>query len=207
MFHELQHRVANNMQFIASLLSLQSRRLPHGTVGKEVLKDASDRLVTLAAIHRKLHDAHRTNRRFDMLARDVLSDLLRATGCGHVVLRTHADAIALPLDTTTTLILIATEAATNSIKHAFSKARGTTLIVGLARLESGEMELRIADDGPGFPPTEADPADAGMGFKITEALVRRLHGKLFLERGPGALVRVEFPLTEAPGMLDDTSAV
>jgi two-component sensor histidine kinase len=168
MFGELQHRVANNMQFISSLLAMQGRRLPPGDVARDILRDAADRLRRFAAIHRQLHDSQAADRRFDTLAREVLSDLLQATGCGRIRLEVAADAAALPLDTLTTLILITTEAATNAIKHVFAKSRGTRLRVTLTRRAQGDFELVIADDGPGFPAGSVD-GSAPAGFPAGSA--------------------------------------
>jgi two-component sensor histidine kinase len=168
MFGELQHRVANNMQFISSLLAMQGRRLPPGDVARDILRDAADRLRRFAAIHRQLHDSQAADRRFDTLAREVLSDLLQATGCGRIRLEVAADAAALPLDTMTTLILITTEAATNAIKHVFAKSRGTRLRVTLTRRAQGDFELVIADDGPGFPAGSVD-GSAPAGFPAGSA--------------------------------------
>lgn len=190
MFRELQHRVANNMQFISSLLALQSRQLPPGDAGRIAMRDAATRLQRFGTIHRRLHDAHRAERRFDTLAHDVLLDLLVATGCEHVKLTISADPAPLPLDTLTTLILITTEAATNAVKHVFAQGRGKQLDVTLARLDDGAFDLRIADDGPGFP--EPAQTSYSLGCKIMRSLVDGLHGTMRTFSDNGAVVRVTF---------------
>jgi two-component sensor histidine kinase len=193
MFRELQHRVANNMQFVASLLILQGRRLTPGSVERLVFKESADRLVMFASVHRKLHDAQSTESRFEELAEEILHDLLKATGCAMVTLTVRSEPIKLPLDTISTLVLIATEAATNSVKHAFAPRLGTTLTVTLARIAGNYLELSIQDDGPGFPAIGANPDSTSLGLKILQALAGRLNGTLHLESRSGALVRVTFP--------------
>jgi two-component sensor histidine kinase len=191
MFRELQHRVANNMQFISSLLALQSRQLPPGDVGREAMRDAANRLHRFATIHRRLHEAHRAERRFDTLAQDVLADLLQATGCEHVKLNIQAEATVLSLDALTTLILITTEAATNAVKHVFTQGRGSHLGVTLQTRADGAFELTITDDGPGFP--EEPKRGVSLGFKIMQSLIDGLHGTMQTDSANGAMVRVVFP--------------
>jgi two-component sensor histidine kinase len=192
MFSELQHRVANNMQFIASLLALQSRQMPADADGRHALNEASDRLVQFARVHRTLHDAQLANRCFDAITTDVLTGLLRATGCQHVTLVVQATPANLPLDATTTLILIATEAATNAIKHVFSKSLGSRLTVTLCRRMNGVLELVIADDGPGFPEIPEGTIRTSLGLKIIQALAQAVSGELITQTVGGAVVRIVF---------------
>ena len=194
MFSELQHRVANNMQFIASLLSLQARRLPPGSPGRSALTDGADRLIQLSGVHRKLHDAQRAERGFEATVRDVLLDLLNATGCGGVRLTIEAAPIPLPVDNVATLILIVVEVATNAIKHVFSKSLGTTLKVCLARGQPGVAELSISDDGPGLPCDILANRGSQLGMTILQALASRLGGECHLQNRQGTVVTVVFPL-------------
>jgi two-component sensor histidine kinase len=199
MFRELQHRVANNMQFISTLLLLQARQLPAGDAGGAALNDAAGRLQRFATIHRRLHDTTQAERRFDAVALDILTDLLDATGCANVKLEVQADPAPLPLETLTTLILITTEAATNAIKHVFAESRGNRLSVRLARAAEAEYELTIADNGPGFP--EGAPAEdsKSLGVRIMRSLIRQLRGTLLTQSMDGAVVRVVFPAPASGG--------
>ena len=191
MFSELQHRVSNNMQFVASMLELQARRLPAGQIAREALRDGAARLIRLSNIHRKLHDAQRSGGSFAPIASEVLGDLLAGAGCESVTLSVQAEPIRLPLDTMTTLVLITTEAATNAIKHVFLQRLGRRLTVSLQSFVDDECELRIADDGPGFP---SEPDKRRLGMMILQSLVGRLDGKLRQETANGAILIVTFPL-------------
>jgi len=123
----------------------------------------------------------------------MLNELLQVSGCDHVVLAVRADPVALPLDTLTTLVLIAMEAATNSIKHVFSKAAGRRLDVTLRR-SGNELELAIADDGPGLPDRGSAGRPSGLGLSILESLASQIGGELYVQSGSGTVVRVVFPL-------------
>jgi two-component sensor histidine kinase len=197
MFHELQHRVANNMQFIASLLNLQGRALPSGSPGRDAMQDAAERLNRFATIHRKLHDDRLAERGFAALATDVLQELLSATACDHVTLHVTADTVTLPLNTITTLILVTTEAATNAVKHVFAPGHGNHLTVHLVRSGPDALELVVFDDGPGYPPGIEPGSNGSLGVKIMQSFVSRLQGQLTMRSKPGAEVRVLFPLPAA----------
>jgi two-component sensor histidine kinase len=199
MFSELQHRVANNMQFVAGLLTLQGRRLTPGSLERQVFKESADRLSLFASVHRKLHDAPRAQTGFADLTADILRDLLKATGCGTVELTVTADPVDLPLDMLATLVLIATEATTNSIKHVFAARQGATLKVSLSRTAKDQCELRVADDGPGFPVPGQKAESTSLGMHILHSLAARIDGTVSLESSNGAIVRVSFPVPAAIG--------
>ena len=207
MFRELQHRVANNMQFVASLLARQAARIADGDPSKGVLREGASRLVLLGGLHRKLHDLRLSASGFDVVAREILTDLLRGSGFDHVTLDIRAEPIRLPLDVLTSVMLIATEAATNSIKHVFSKGAGTRLAVTLQRAEVGEAILTIADDGPGFP-AGATAGTQGLGLIILQSLAQRLAGKLEMQTTHGAVVAITFPVPASiePEPIDAWSA-
>ncbi len=149
--------------------------------------------MLLASLHRKLHSPQRAAKGFEVVAREVLLDLFRGTGCAHLRLEVRADPIPLPADVVMTLILIATEITTNAVKHAFSQGNGTRFTVELRRVAENRAELVFTDDGPGFP--DAIEHAAGLGRKILDSLVRQLDGCIDLRSDGGAVVTVAFPLS------------
>jgi two-component sensor histidine kinase len=196
MLRELQHRIANNMQFIGSWLSLQANRVSAGDSGRRALREAASRLVLFGAVHRKLYDPRLSTRGFESIAREILTDLLRGSGAERVALEVRAATIPLPLDVTTNLMLIVTEAATNSIKHVFSKHAGSRLSVTLERIGKEEAALTIADDGPGLAPSD-DARIEGLGLKLVESLARPFHGSVRMESVSGAVLTITFPIPSA----------
>ena len=195
MFRELRHRVANMMQFVASMMMLQARRLHGDQGGRLALQEGARRLLMMAQIHRRLHDAEAVRMGFGAMARDVLGGLLQAAGCGRIRLEVNADMHELPLETVSVLVMITAEATTNAIKHVFAAGGGSALTVGLTPQEGELMALTIADDGPG-PPEEAEAdKEPSLGQTIMQSLARQIGGRMRTERNGGTTIAVTFPLS------------
>ncbi|MBN9563838.1 MAG: DUF4118 domain-containing protein [Alphaproteobacteria bacterium] len=196
MFRELRHRVANMMQFVASMMMLQARRLRADQEGKLALQEGARRLVMMAQIHRRLHDPDAVRRGFEPMAHDVLGGLLQAAGCGRVRLDIEADERELPLDTISVLVMIAAEATTNAIKHVFASGAGSTLTVRLASQEGDLLELVVRDDGPDQPIEAEAEKEPSLGQSIMQSLARQIGGRMWTERNGGTTIKVVFPESE-----------
>ncbi len=197
MFRELRHRVANMMQFVASMMMLQARRLQGDQAGKLALQEGARRLVMMAQIHRRLHDSEAVRRGFGPMAGDVLGGLLQAAGCGRIRLDIQAEPRELPLETVSMLVMIAAEATTNAIKHVFAAGGGSALTVRLTSQEGELMELTIRDDGPDQPIETEMGREPSLGQSIMQSLARQIGGRMRTERNGGTTIAVIFPLSDA----------
>ena len=193
MFTELQHRVANNMQFVSSLLSLQKREVAADPASApKALDEAAERLRTMARIHRRLYDPAASKVGFGQHLREICADLLDATGARNVVCLVEAQPADLPVDTLITLSLIAAEAITNSLKHAWPEGGPGTIRVSLERPEPGRVALSVSDNGRGLP-ADYDPAKGGsLGQRIIAGLAQQLGGEVSVAAGGGTTTRVVF---------------
>ncbi|MEJ0058592.1 MAG: histidine kinase dimerization/phosphoacceptor domain -containing protein [Terricaulis sp.] len=192
MFKEMQHRIANNMQFISALLSMQQKRFV-GTPAGDALEEASSRLRAMSRIHRQLYDPANADRAFGPLIEDLCHELLEATGAKNIVCRVDVPPIALSMDRVVALTLIVNEALTNTIKHAFPDGRAGTIRIGLERLSGNELSLVISDNGKGLPDGFDLAAAQSLGMRIFHALANQLGGVLsFVDTRPGAELRVRF---------------
>lgn len=192
LFAELQHRVANNMTFVAALLSLQKRKVAADpTAASKVFDDAVHRLEVMAKLHRKLHDPAALDKPISVYLRELGAELLEAGGAEDVILTVDADDVRLDLGKLTALALIINEVVTNSLKHAFKGRQGGTITLSLKRIETARYAMTIADDGPGLPSTR--PGKASLGLKIVQGLATQLDGQVSTPRANGAVTRIEFP--------------
>ncbi len=195
MFQELQHRVANNMQFIAALLTLQKRKVgsdPAAAVA--ALDEARVRLETISRIHRRLYDPDRISLPIGQYLQELCADLLDATGAQNIVCLVDVPPTRLDLTRLTTLSLLVVEVVTNALKHAFPQAERGTITIRLERLDAARVALTIADNGRGMP-AAFDPATSrSLGVRISQALAGQLDGVLTYGGERGTVVRVEFPV-------------
>lgn len=199
MFQELQHRVANNMQFVASVLMLQRRRAERDPAGgAQALAAAEERLAAFAGLHRRLYDpAAIANPVCDTL-RALCSDLAAASSGRPIIIDVEGPDLTLDLTRLTTLSLLTMELVTNAIKHAFPDDAGT-IIVALEASGRSRYRLAVTDDGRGLPKAAAE-ADSGrgLGFRIVQSLAKQLGGTLTYGTAPGGGTRVTLEFEVAP---------
>ncbi|CAO3438051.1 sensor histidine kinase [Azospirillum endophyticum] len=193
MFHELQHRVANNMQFVSALLDLQRRsveRSPEGAMA--ALEEAGRRLHTMARVHRRLHDP-RSGDDFGSHVEGLCQDLLAAAGAPGIVCRVAVQAAPHSPERLLALALLIVEALTNSLKHAFAGRDGGTVTVELHALPDrpGQLRLLVADDGIGLPEGFDVQHLPSLGWKIIQSLAAQLCGQLSYGRADGTGTRIE----------------
>jgi len=96
----------------------------------------------------------------------------------------------LDVDRTINVALIAGEAITNALKHAFPNKRRGTIRVGLHR-HGEDVLLSIEDNGVGLPAT---PRPGSMGMRLIEGMARSLNGTLIIEGDRRTRIAVRFPL-------------
>jgi two-component sensor histidine kinase len=191
LFRELQHRVANNLQFVASFLWLRRKSLPVGSAGAEALDAARARLDMMSRVHRRLHDPSSVDQPIGDYLRSLGDDLIQASDTPDVRLIVRADPVILSLETLMSMSLIVAELATNSLKHAFKGRKDGEISIGIT-LDGGMYAVTVADDGPGIPENVAT-TNGGLGRGILDSLARQLGGQICYERGSGARVRLIFP--------------
>ncbi|MBU0557727.1 MAG: DUF4118 domain-containing protein [Alphaproteobacteria bacterium] len=195
MFQELQHRVANNMAFVASLLHLQKRRVKADPESASVaLDEAQRRIEIMSRVHRRLYDPTSADRHVGQYFQDLCSDLIEATGSSNIVCLVDMQAIRLDIDRLMTLSLLVTELVTNSLKHAFDAGGGGTITLTLDRLDADSLALTVSDNGRGMP-ADFEPAKTkGLGTRIAQGLAGQLGGAIEMLARPaqGTGTRVVF---------------
>lgn len=198
MFEELQHRVANNMAFVASLLNMSRRRVEREpSSATAVIDEARQRIDTMARIHRRLHDPNSVDLPVQDYFRDLCADIVAMSGVKNVVCTSRAPPTTFDIRRLTTLSLFVTEVMTNSLKHAFPDGRPGRIAIGLAR-EGDEFVLSISDDGVGLPASYDERARTGMGSRIVKALAAQARGVHQIRSDGGTHVSLRFPVERPP---------
>jgi two-component sensor histidine kinase len=173
LIREVQHRVANSLQIIASVL-MQSARRVQSDEARSHLKDAHSRVMSIAAVQRYLSVSSET----DVSLSTYLKQLCESLGASMIHDRTQlsievdVDNSVVRPDHSVRLGLIVTELVINALKHAFPDHRHGKIVVTYR--SSGETwTMGVADDGVGMADHVAKP---GLGTGIVEALSAQLGG-------------------------------
>jgi len=173
LFQELQHRVANSLQIIASVL-MQSARRVSSEETKGYLRDAHSRVMSVAALQHQLAASNVG----DVELRGYLTELCESIAASMIhdrkklTLEVEADKGAATPERSVSLGLVVTELVINALKHAFPDGRGGHIVVGY-KVDGADWTLSVGDDGVGMPSGHA-PAKAGLGTSIVQALAKQL---------------------------------
>jgi two-component sensor histidine kinase len=191
LFRELQHRVANNLQFVAAVLMRRRKLLQSNPACADALESAQMRLETMSRVHRRLNDPASLKQPLQVYLQGLCEDLIKASDTPDVRLTVESPAVVLSLNALMSLSLIVAELVTNSLKHAFRGRSDGAIAVNVTR-SRGVYTLCVADDGPGLPSDFSQAKKDSLGQGIIQGLAGQLHGKLVLESGAGTVAKLAF---------------
>jgi two-component sensor histidine kinase len=156
---------------------------------REVLEEASGRVIAMAAAQRVLyttHDATRFNAR-DFLG--AICETAKQTFPAEVVIDYEADAVPLPNDAAMPLALMANELLTNAVKYVLNGQDAGPIRVRLGE-EDNSFLFYVEDNGPGIELQSVQRRSSGLS--LVQALARQLGGKFEVTRTPAARCSVRF---------------
>lgn len=190
LLQEIQHRVANSLQIIASVL-LQSARRVSSDETRLHLHDAHNRVMSVATLQKQLA----ASRQGDVELGPYFGQLCESLGAsmisdhGALSIEVNTDKSVVHADISVSLGLIVTELVINALKHAFPGGRHGKIMVDY-RSHGPNWTLSVGDNGVGMPD---DPASAtpGLGTSIVEALARQLDARVLVAKAkPGTDVSI-----------------
>ena len=193
---EIHHRVKNNLQTVASLLRLQSRRL---TVpeARAALEESVRRVSSIALVHETLSQSLGEAVSFDGIADKIIAMIGDIpAGDSAIAVRRSGTSGTLAGTVATPLALVLVELLQNAAEHAFAY-RGTELVVDLRR-EDDALHVEVLDDGAGLPEGFSLDTSVRLGLQIVRTLVvSELGGAIRMsarDDGPGTRVVLDIPL-------------
>ena len=200
---EMHHRVRNNLQTVAALLSLQLRTNEDAPWATEI-REAISRIQSIAGVHDLLSDEERLGgTTVDVIARLVAEDAHSTLIPPGLDVRFDIEPsdLMVPTGQATMLSLLINELTANAISHGFeNRAHGYVRIRAWADQNFANVE--VFNDGHGVP-DDFDPAHStGLGMRITQRLVTSdLRGTFSISsNGDGTTALIRFPLNLAdPG--------
>jgi two-component sensor histidine kinase len=196
LLREVNHRVGNSLQIIASLLHLQANSATQEGV-KAALTNAMGRVAAVAQVHRRLYTSHDVNSvLLNQYLESLLEDLRRsAEGNKMSRLTLKAEPIEIDPDRAVAIGIIVNELIMNAVKYAYPDGAGPIHVE--LKAQDDDLLLAISDDGVGLN-VKADPRSTGMGQRIVSAMAAKLEASV--ERDPahsGTRVAVRFPRVSA----------
>ncbi len=186
---EFQHRVANNLQLVVTLLRHAQRNLRNPVVAAQTLNEAEQRIGALSQLHRRLHDGNAFIYGLSPLLRELLKIAFRDLPVTYRV--DVSDEADLSIDQMTAVVFLVNEAALNAAKHVFSRGLGARFDVSLSKDTTGHLRLVVRDDGPKMAMV-IDAQTRSFGIGIMEGFARQLGGPLEVKQSEGTLLSVEF---------------
>ena len=148
---EMQHRIANSLQIIASIIMLKARTVQSPETRLH-LEDAHKRVMSVAAVQQHLQVSGRgelievatyLSKLCATLAQSMIGD------GGHIIIEVKAAEGGVSSSDAVSIGLIVTEAVINALKHAFTKDEKDGRIVVTYEVTGADWNLSIADNGMG----------------------------------------------------------
>ena len=208
LLEELQHRVANSLQIIASILLMKARAVQSEETRLH-LKDAHKRVLSVAAVQKQLHASGATGsieiapyltQLCESLATSMIGDTrpisLKVVGEGGSATSRQAESLGL----------IVTELVMNALKHAFPDEKAKGQITVAYDMAGTNWKLSISDNGVGKPDGVFAHGKSGLGTGIIKALSQQLDAQVETLAGPGgttvSITHATFPTKDDPSRLN-----
>jgi chemotaxis protein methyltransferase CheR len=187
LLEEMQHRVANSLQIIASILLIKARTVQSEETRLQ-LEDAHQRVLSVAAVQQHLHVngggkpieiGKYLTKLCETLAQSMIGD------SRSISLKVDADAGTAPSRDAVSIGLVVTELVMNALKHAFPAERADAAIVVSYKVAGSDWKLAVTDNGIGKPDVSASVTKPGLGTSLVKALTRQLDAVVDIVSGPG----------------------
>jgi chemotaxis protein methyltransferase CheR len=198
LLEEMNHRVNNSLQIIASILLLKAQTVQSEETRRH-LRDAHERVMAVATVQEQLHP---TPFGAQIETRTYLTRLCESLAASMILedqpisIRVAAGEGSTTSEQAVSMGLIATELVINALKHAFPDGAQGEIVVGFESTATA-WRLSVSDDGVGISTGLPEaPVRIGLGTSIVEALTRQLGGRVTTSAAsPGTTVSVTVPRT------------
>jgi two-component sensor histidine kinase len=199
LLREVNHRVANSLQLITSLIGMQARRVTD-PAAKLMLRQAVERVEAVTLVHRRLYTGGNVEFvEMDAYLEGLIDELERATHTADApgapqTRRIHLTTapVRVEPDKAVPIGLMVNELVTNALKYAYPKDHLGEVRVALSEVD-GRLRLVVEDDGVGYPDATAAPKGSGLGSLIVGSMAQSLRATVELDRShPGTRFVVSF---------------
>ena len=197
LLQEMHHRVRNNLQTVAALLSIHLRQAEEAPWSVH-LREAVSRVQAIAGVHDLLSDESRLGgTTVDVIARHVADEAygtLIPPGLT-VEFEIAPSDVTVPSRQATVLALLINELVSNAVSHGFEgRTRGKITVHSERR--AGLATVEVSNDGIGVPEGFDAAQSQGLGMRIVQRLVTSdLRGTFDIRSGEtGTVATLTFPV-------------
>ena len=177
---EMNHRVANSLALVTSLLRLQATSAQHEET-RQVLQETQSRISAIAGMHRSLYSNDKISS-VDMkpyitaLAADLSETVGLARSAAKIAV--DVDEMEMTADRAVMVGMVVTELVTNALKYAYPEGQAGEIRVSFKRQGDATARLAVADDGAGLGAADAKAGtrSTGLGTRIVRSMADALGG-------------------------------
>jgi two-component sensor histidine kinase len=183
---EMQHRIVNSLQIIASILMLKARAVTSSETRLH-LQDAHRRVMSIAAVQQHLHSSDHLGAieiapYLSKLCRSLAESMIGESRASTI--EVLADSGTVPSADAVSLGLMVTELVINALKYAFPDPDKEGVVKVRYEVNGTHWKLSVSDNGVGRPAGSGPPSKGGLGTTLVQALARQLDAKVEAISGP-----------------------
>ena len=188
LLQEMEHRVANSLSIIASILLLKARAVTSEET-RQHLREAHQRVMSVAEVQLHLHASSGIERIDVGTYLTKLCGALATSMIGEqpITVKVTTDEGTVDSSEAVSLGLIVTELVINAIKYAFPKDKVGAQILVTYEVNGSDWKLMVSDNGVGKVPGSGPLAPAGLGTTIVNALAKQLDARVEVAGGDSGL--------------------
>ncbi len=177
LIQEINHRVKNNLQFIAAMVEMQmGADYKKNTV--ESLLGTSRRIAAMSLVHEMLYDNKDTQ---GLSVKKYISELIShlkemaVDNSNPIQINMEVEDVLMDSKTAIALGMIISELVSNSFKHAFKDIEAPEVFIRLVfDTISGNISVSVRDNGNGFSGNISEKK--GLGTRLIDIFSRQLYG-------------------------------
>lgn len=193
LLQEMQHRVANSLQIIASILLLKARTVQSEETRLH-LREAYDRVTSVATVQQQLQGSGQgetieLGRYLSRLCATLAASMIGDSG--RICVKVKASPGMATSSEAVSIGLITTELVINALKHAFAGGSGSGEILVGYEVDGANWRLSVADNGVGLQQNGDRRSHTGLGTTIVEAFAHQLKASVEISKqSPGMIVSI-----------------
>jgi two-component sensor histidine kinase len=189
LLREVHHRVKNNLQMVASILSIQARSAEDEAEARGLAR-AKDRVQMLALAHARIYASGEVRDiALDQLAGDVARQLIagRGAAAAHLRLDMTLDPVRADVDRAVAFAFMIGESVSNAIDNALA-TRGAAIHMSLVVRDDGSLEFEVT-----CAPLPEGGEMAPAAQRLIDAFASQLNARVIREQGNPVLTRIILP--------------